>query len=239
MPDNTVSMADNPPDNVQNLTSHPADSEICPADDRQNNDIFLKISILELQKKYDIGRDPLYARMRYLQIKTWKIGKKAYLDADQVAHMDGLHDHIQATGKMEGYPIPEPSGPVEVEEDPLPTATTTSLTVAETTQVTTPQVTTPGYSPKQKRYSQEGVASRTQSSQQVDDVNAIVQSAQNKAAGVMIAENILARHFIENPELLSDDLKQKIKESGEMPSVDPFAYADSLINIAMGSISAA
>ncbi|NWF58979.1 MAG: hypothetical protein HXY43_06640 [Fischerella sp.] len=203
-------------------------------DDRQNNDIFSKISILELQKKYGIGRDSLYGRMRYLQITTYKVKGKAYLDADQIVHMDGLHDHIQATGKMEGYPIPEPSGPVEVEEtEPDATTTTTTLTVAETTQVTTPS-----YTPTQKRYSQEGVASRTQSSQ-VEDAAAIVQSAQNKAAGTLIAENILARHFIENPELLSDELKAKIKESGEMPSIDPFAYADSLINIAMGSISAA
>jgi hypothetical protein len=66
-----------------------------------------------------------------------------------------------------------------------------------------------------------------------------VQSAQNKAAGTLIAENILARHFIENPELLPDDLKEQIKQSGEMPKIDPFAYADSLINTAMGSISAA
>ncbi|TBR56666.1 hypothetical protein B4U84_28930 [Westiellopsis prolifica IICB1] len=98
------------------------DNTNCPADDRQNNDIFDKISILELQKKYGIGRDSLYGRMRYLQITTYKIKGKAYLDAEQTAHMDGLHDHIQATGKMEGYPIPEPSGPVE-EQAPQPTAT--------------------------------------------------------------------------------------------------------------------
>jgi hypothetical protein len=123
MPDNTVCMADST-----------ADNEICTADDRQNNDIFFKISILELQKKYGIGRDSLYGRMRYLQITTYKIKGKAYLDAEQVAHMDGLHDHIQATGKMEGYPVPEPSGPIEVEdEQPTPT---TALAVAETQQVT-------------------------------------------------------------------------------------------------------
>ncbi len=178
-----------------------------------NDENFSKIPISDLLKKYEIGRDSLYARMRYLRITTWKVSGKAYLDADQIAHMDGLHDHIKATGRMEGYPIPEPSGPIEV-EDEQPTA----LTVTETQQITAP-----GYSPKQKR---------SQSSQQVDDVAAIVQSAQNKAAGTLIAENILARHFIENPDLLPDDLKQKIKESGEMPTIDPFAYAQNLVNLA-------
>ncbi|WP_196522997.1 hypothetical protein [Nostoc commune] len=205
-------MADTQPDIIQ------ADDE-----DSQKEENFSKISILDLQKKYEIGRDPLYARMRYLQIKTWKVSGKAYLYPDQIAEMDALHDHIKTTGRMEGYQVPEPSGPTE-EEQP----TSGTLTVAETqTLSTTP---TPNYTPKQKR---------SQSSQQVDDIAAIVQSAQGKAAGTLIAENVLARHFIENPELLPDELKAKIKESGEMPSIDPFAYADSLISAAMGSISAA
>ncbi|MCW5319022.1 hypothetical protein GTQ43_36935 [Nostoc sp. KVJ3] len=195
-------MADTQPDTLQN--------------DVENS----KIRTLELQKKYGIERDAFYARTRYLRITTWKEGGKAYLYADQIAHMDALHEHIQQTGRMQGYPVPEPSGPIEEEEQPAPT---TSLTVSETQQIT------PTYAPKQKR---------SQSSP-VDDVAAIVTSAQNKAAGTLIAENVLAQHFIQNPELLPDELKAKIQESAQMPSVDPFAYADSLINIAMGSISAA
>jgi len=179
----------------------------------QKEENFSKISILELQKKYGIQRDSFYARTRYLRITTWKEGGKAYLYADQIAEMDGLHEHIQQTGRMQGYPVPEPSGPIEEEEQPA--ATTSSLTVSETQQIT------PTYAPKQKR-----------SQSQVDDTAAIVASAQNKAAGTLIAENILARHFIENPELLPDNLKEKIKESGEIPAIDPFAYANSLINLA-------
>lgn len=186
-------MADNQPDNLQN--------------DVENS----KISILELQKKYGIQRDSFYARTRYLRITTWKEGGKAYLYADQIAYMDGLHEHIQQTGRMQGYLVPEPSGPVEEDEQP----TSTSLAVAETQQIT------PTYAPKQRR---------SQSSEQVDDTAAIIQSAQNKAAGTLIAENILARHFIENPDSLPDNLKERIKESGEMPSIDPFAYANSLIS---------
>ena len=66
-------------------------------DSSTNQENFSKISISELREKYSIGRDPLYARMRYLQITTWKVSGKAYLDAEQVAHMDGLHEHIQQT----------------------------------------------------------------------------------------------------------------------------------------------
>lgn len=197
-------MTDTSPDTIQN--------------DAKNS----KISILELQEKYGIGRDPLYARMRYLRIKTYKVSGRAYLDADQVAHMDALHEHIKQTSRMEGYPVPPPSGPVEQEQQ---TDNAGTLAVAETQQIAV----TPDYSPKQKR---------SQSSPQ-DDVAAIVTSAQNKAAGTLIAENVIARHYIENPDLLPDELKAKIKESGEMPSIDPFAYADSLINSAMGSISVA
>lgn len=131
--------------------------------------------------------------------------------------MDALHDHIKSTGRMEGYPVPP--------------ASTTTLTVAETQQVA------PTYAPKQKRCLRQPEAG-TQSSP-VDDVAAIVTSAQNKAAGTLIAENVLAQHFIQNPELLPESLKAKIQESAQMPSVDPFAYADSLISIAMGSINAA
>ena len=209
MADNKRTMADNQPDTLS------IDSE-----SSQKEENFSKISILELQKKYSIQRDSFYARTRYLRITTWKEGGKAYLYADQITHMDALHEHIQQTGRMQGYTIPDPSGPIEEEEQPAPT---TSLTVSETQQIT------PTYAPKQKR---------SQSSQ-VDDTAAIVQSAQNKAAGTLIAENILARHFIENPDLLPDNLKEQIKQSGEMPKIDPFAYADSLINAAMGSINAA
>lgn len=199
-------MTDNQPDNIQ--------TDVESLEKEEN---FSKISILELQKKYGIQRDSFYGRTRYLRITTWKEGGKAYLYADQIAEMDGLHNHIKTTGRMEGYPVPDPSGPVEEEEQQQPTST--SLTISETQEI----IVTPTYTPKQKR---------SQSSQQVDDTAAIIQSAQNKAAGTLIAENLLARHFIENPDSLPDNLKEKIKESGEIPSVDPFAYANSLINFA-------
>ena len=130
-----------------------------------------KIPLSELQKKYGIGRETLYSRMRYLQITTWKISGKAYLDVEQVASMDDLHAHVQEVGKMEGYPVPEPSGPRSVEEKSAVALTVSSSQLNSSTQEATTltvteseQLSKPNYSPKQKR---------KQSSQQVDDVAAI------------------------------------------------------------------
>jgi len=191
-------MEDNAPDNVLDT-----------ATEREN---FEKIAILQLLQKYGLGKAQLYDRMKYLQITTWKVSGRAYLDADQVVQMDGLHEHIKTTGRMEGYPVPDPSGPIEPVEEESQAST---LVVAQTQQLTA----APDYSAKGKR-------SQTE---EVGDLTRIVQSAQNKAAGTLIAENLLARRFIENPELLPEELKQKIKESGEVSVIDPFAYAESLM----------
>lgn len=182
-------------------------------DNSQNQENFSKISISELREKYNIGRDPLYARMRYLRITTWKINNKAYLDAEQVAYMDELHAHIQQTGRMEGYPIPEPSGPVEAEPEE-----TTTIVEAAPQQMSAQ----PNYSPS---------APRAHNSE-TEAIAAMVRNAQNKAAGMLIAENMLAQQFIQNPDKLPEDLKSKIQESSVAPAVDPFAYASALMNFA-------
>ena len=57
-------------------------------------------TIPKLMERYGIGKDPLYKRMVYLKILLRKIGNESYLDDDQLAYMDDLHDHIQQTGRM-------------------------------------------------------------------------------------------------------------------------------------------
>lgn len=199
------------------------------ADDSQNSDVFTKISILELLKKYSIGRDALYSRMNYLQITTYKIGGKAHLDGEQLAHMDGLHEHIRATGRMEGYPIPEPTGPqpeaVSVEV-PVQNQQTGAIEVATQQQMAT---TTPQVAPTKKRAT---------GNNQTEAIASLVENAKNKAAGVLIAENMLAQQFIQNPELLPEELREKIQQSAQMPEVDPFAYANALVSFATEVIAA-
>lgn len=216
MIDNMESNSVNPTDNTQDITLE-------LADDRQNIDNFPKISILDLMEKYNIGRDPLYKRMNYLQITTWKIGKKAYLDAEQVIYMDGLHSHIKATGRMEGYPVPEPSGPKDEQPE------TTTLTVAETQQIEA----TP---PQQVSYAPQNARSQLSP---IDDVEGIVNNAQNKATAILLTENTVAQYYIDNPHLLPEHLKAKIAESAKTPAIDPFAYGGSLIAAAMKHIGAA
>ncbi|MDF5725450.1 MAG: hypothetical protein PUP91_34360 [Rhizonema sp. PD37] len=173
----------------------------------ENEENLEKVAILQLTQKYGVSKAQLYDRMRYLNIKTWKVSGKAYIDANQVVYMDSLHEHIKANGRMDGYPVPAPSGIVEEEAN--------TLAVAQTQELAPPN------------YS----ATRTSSqSHQVNNTPSIVQSAQNKAAGTLYAENLLARQFIENPELLPEELQQKIRESASFPIIDPFAYAESLIN---------
>lgn len=178
-----------------------------------------KILISELQKKYGIQRDSFYGRLRYLRIVTWKEGGKAYLDAGQVEQMDGLHNHIKATGRMEGYPIPEPSGPIDEQQ---PDNTTSTITVQQTQQLET---TKPDYDPGQRQHQ----------SSEMEAIAALVRSAQGKATGFIIAENMLTKQYIENPDSLPEELREKIKESAQVPEIDPFAYASALTNFVKGS----
>ena len=190
-------------------------------DTSQNRDNFSKFSILELSERFGIGRDPVYARMNYLQIKTYKESGKAYLTAEQVEHMDGLHEHIKTTGRMEGYPVPEKSGPWEEEKN------TSDIVLSE------PQ--TQNLTQQQQEFTATG--ERQAANNDLDPIANIVKSAQSKAAGILIAENLIARQYIDNPEALPEELKQKIKESGQVKTVDPFAYAQSLVNLAQAGLA--
>ncbi|MBE9019471.1 hypothetical protein IQ272_25740 [Chroococcidiopsidales cyanobacterium LEGE 13417] len=208
------STPDTPPDNLRNLPdSMPDTSPDTTPDSSKIEENFSKFAIGDLQKKYSIGRDPLYARMNYLQMTTWKIDGKAYLDADQTAHMDRLHEHIRQTGKMKGYPIPSPSGPVELEPEE-----TTAIVEAAPQQISTQQ----GFVPTGER----------SHSSEMEPMNQLVKNAQNKATGVLIAENMLAAEYIKNPDKLPEELREKIKQSSVPPAVDPFAYASALMNFA-------
>jgi hypothetical protein len=247
IPDNPVQncavVADSSPDNKQITPDSTADSTVA---DSQNVDIFSKISILEFLKKYEIGRDSLYGRMRYLQITTYKIKNKAYLDGVQAGYMDGLHEHIKATGRMEGYPIPEPSGPVGEETSPTvadennennqPTSAIALTTPDRSMTDGSTEESGITVSQSQTLSGAENTKTETVRSHEVSQMNAlgeqVMKNAQNKAAGVLIAENMLAQQFIENPEMLPEELKAKIQQSAQVPEVDPFAYANALVNFA-------
>jgi hypothetical protein len=73
-------------------------------------------TLASIRKQLGIQRDACYQRMKYLNIKPWKTKGRSQLDPSQVASMESLHDHIKQTGKMDGFPKPEPTGPWDEEE---------------------------------------------------------------------------------------------------------------------------
>lgn len=75
-------------------------------------------SIAELCDQLLISQKTAYKRMRFLQIKSWKHGKRSFLDREQVRYMNELHRHHQETGGFNGFPIPKPTGPRK-ETEPL------------------------------------------------------------------------------------------------------------------------
>ncbi|NJL81413.1 MAG: hypothetical protein HC917_26380 [Richelia sp. SM2_1_7] len=235
---NNIITSNNLPDNDQTIPDSLLQNDSVVADnmvgDSQSVDNFARIPISEFLKKYGIGRDPLYSRMRYLQITTYKIKNKAYLDAEQAAHMDGLHEHIKANGRMEGYPIPEPSGPVvektqptvvdENEDNQPPSTNAITVSSEQISSVT----------------ENESIDVRQHETSQMNALGEqILNNAQNKAAGILIAENMLAEQFINNPEMLPDELKARIQQSARVPEVDPLEYANALVNFAKPGVVAA
>jgi hypothetical protein len=80
-----------------------------------------------LIEKYGIKTAAYYERLKFLGIKAKKDSQnKAYLDAEQVALLDELHEHIVSTGKMEGFSgggqlaIASKSGQIGVVEVQIP-----------------------------------------------------------------------------------------------------------------------
>ena len=91
------------------------DSESLPPEESVESNL---TSIVELRKQQNISRTTVYRRMKRLRIKPWKKGSHFFLDRQQVGYMNGLNEHYQKTGKLEGFPIPEPTGPWEETSTP-------------------------------------------------------------------------------------------------------------------------
>ena len=238
MPDTDVILADNMvnrKDSTVDSTASIEDSTVdSTMEDSQNAKKFQKFYIKELEKKYRIGRSSLYKRMEYLQITSWKELNKAYLDAEQVKHMDGLHKYIESTNRMEGYPVPAPSGPNSLQQQTVEAFVVPEQRTMEECSIEV--------SPDEKLNNRsnslpDGKRQHTNSGTEATEaIASLVKNAQNKATGVLIAENMLAQQFIQNPDALPSELQEKIKQSAQMPEVDPFVYANALMSMAQNSV---
>lgn len=57
-----------------------------------------RIPISQLPSRYGIARSNLYTRLKDLRIEPEKMGKKAFVSAEQLHLLDALHDRIQQGG---------------------------------------------------------------------------------------------------------------------------------------------
>jgi hypothetical protein len=64
-------------------------------------------------------------------------------------------------------------------------------------------------------------------------VRQLVRTAQEKATGVLIAQNMLTLQFMQNPDALDPDLQAQLRTTEEAiapKSINPLQYASSLVN---------
>ncbi len=59
-----------------------------------------RIPVNQLITRYKLARSAVYKRMADLGIEREKIGNRAYVNADQIALLDELHDFIQVGGNV-------------------------------------------------------------------------------------------------------------------------------------------
>ena len=59
-----------------------------------------RIPVNQLIDRYQLARSAVYKRMKDLGIDREKIGNRAYVNADQVAELDALHEFIQMGGNI-------------------------------------------------------------------------------------------------------------------------------------------
>jgi hypothetical protein len=57
-----------------------------------------RVPVSQLPSRYGIARSALYTRLKDLKIEPEKQGKKAFVNANQLQHLDALHEHIQKGG---------------------------------------------------------------------------------------------------------------------------------------------
>jgi hypothetical protein len=57
-----------------------------------------RLAVASLSDRYGISRSVLYHRINSLQIQPEKLGKRSFVSAEQLALLDGLHDHIKHGG---------------------------------------------------------------------------------------------------------------------------------------------
>lgn len=76
-----------------------------------------RLLVSQLSERYNLVRSAVYKRLEALGIKPERVGNKAYVNAEQIARLDDLHEFIQAGGTTAEYQelrgIQKPTEPPE------------------------------------------------------------------------------------------------------------------------------
>jgi hypothetical protein len=155
----------------------------------------------KIQERYDIGRAMVYKRLRHLDIQPTKQGSETWLTPDQLEALDKLNQHLLEGGKLEDY---QRNG----------------IVVAEPAEIESYQTSSLEHGAQAIRIEPIGDPEPELAARQ--------RTAKTQAAGNLIYQNLLAQHYMENPDLLDPDLKEAVaaSEAYTIPKpVDPWEYA--------------
>jgi len=158
-------------------------------------------SLNEAREYLGIQKSTLYAWMKVTKVSTTKEGGKAYFTDEAIAQLQQLKVHLDNEGTFESW------GQSELVK------------------------TSPNSILEARGYANEPNAEILKESphSSIDPMGELVENAQRQAAGVLIAQNMLARKFIDDPDSLPPELQEMINKSKPVPkSIDPLEYAQTL-----------
>jgi hypothetical protein len=155
----------------------------------------------KIQERYGISRAIAYKRLRHLDIQSTKGDGEVWLETEQLEALDKLNQHLLEGGKLEDY---QRNG----------------IVVAEPAEIESYQTSPLEHGAQAIRVEPIGDPEPELAARQ--------RTAKTQAAGNLIYQNLLAQHYMENPELLDPDLKEAVaaSEAYTIPKpVDPWEYA--------------
>ena len=181
------------------------------------------IKTSDLDTEFNVGKNTRVSRLASLGLtsdKLHKDGKSYYLTEEQYNLFKELDNYILETGSVKGFP--------HLCDD---TVTAPQLIEDESTQDEAGELATVHNQLEVSSQSDENYGEFEAGSGSYNPHDRLAQidaNAQQKAAGVMIAEAILADRYLQNPDRLPAHLRQQIDAVG-MRSIDPKEYAAKLI----------
>lgn len=139
---------------------------------------------VELAERYSIGRTAILKRMGKLKINAHKANGKAYITDAELNLLDGLHQWLE---NKEG--------------------TIQEFIQANLTEITTVE---DSLTPSQQVELEAEPVNIYTADGSVNQMAQLINIAQQRAGGILIAERALTAQYLANPELLNEELKNQI-----------------------------